>query len=152
MMDNGTEYGVRDMFAYQIRHISWWYWLATLGLLAASLSIWTEAIYYAMSLTAWQYLHFALRDRNPVSFTAQIRFAYLGLLALGTWDVFHFIHYLQLIGTTALVLTGYCPLARTLSLMPWNRRAPFTLSLIRLAYLTPPVRGSILHVLPGQTV
>jgi len=137
------------MFAYQIRHISWWYWLATLGLLAASLSIWTKAINYAIALIAWQYLHFSLRDRNPVSLTAQVRLVYLGLLALGTWDMFHFIHYLQLIGTTALVLTGYCPLARTLSLMPWNRRVPFTLALIRLAYLTPPVRGSILQVLPG---
>ncbi len=135
------------MFAYQIRHISWWYWLATLGLLAASLLGRPDAIFYAMALTAWQYLHFARRDRDPVSFTAQIRFAYLGLLALGTWDAFHFIHYLQLIGTTALVLTGYCPLARTLSLMPWNRRAPLTLSLVRRAYLTPPVRGSILPVM-----
>jgi hypothetical protein len=136
------------MFAYQIRHISGWYWLATLILLAASLSGWPEAIYYAMALIAWQYLHFSLRDRNPVSLTAQVRLVYLGLLALGTWDAFHFIHYLQLIGTTVLVLSGYCVLARTLSLMPWNRRVPFTLSLIRLVYLTPPVRGSIQQVLP----
>jgi len=139
------------MFAYQIRHISWWYWLATLALLAASLFGRSEAIYYAMALTAWQYLHFAWRDRNPVAFPAQIRFAYLGLLALGTWDAFHFIHYLQLVGTTALVLAGYCPLARTLLLVPWNRRVPFTLSLLRRAYLTPPVRGSILQVASGRT-
>lgn len=138
------------MLAYQIRHISWWYWLATLILLGASLFLRAEAVYYAMALTAWQYLHFARRDRNPVSFPAQIRFAYLGLLALGTWDAFHFIHYLQFIGTTALVFAGYCPLARTLSLMPWNRRAPFSLSLVWLAYLTPPVRGSILQVMPGR--
>jgi len=138
------------MFAYQVRHIAWWYWLVTLGLLAASLSVWPEGIYYTMASTAWQYLHFARRDRNPVSFAAQIRFVYLGLLALGMWDPFHFIHYLQLVATTALVLTGYCPLARTLVLMPWNRRVPFTLSLARIAYLTPPVRGSILRVLPPE--
>ena len=140
------------MLAYQIRQIGWWYWLATLVLLVASLSGWPEVIYFALALTAWQYLHFARRDRNPATFPAQIRFAYLGLLALGTWDAFHFIHYLQLVGTTALVLAGYCPLARTLSLMPWNRHVPFSLSLVRLAYLTPPVRGSILQVLPsGQS-
>jgi len=138
------------MFAYQIRHISWWYWLATLSLLAASLSVWYEAIYYAMALTAWQYLYFAQRDRNPVAFSAQIRFAYLGLLTFGLWGPFHFIHYLQLIGTTALVFSGYCPLARTLLLVPWNRRVPFTPSLVRLAYLTPPVRGSVLRILPGE--
>ena len=137
------------MLAYQIRQISWWYWFATLNLLAASLFARPEMIYYAMLLTAWQYMHFALRDRSPVSFSAQIRFAYLGLLALGTWDAFHFIHYLQLIGTTALVTAGYCPVARTLLLMPWNRRVPFSLWLARRAYLTPPVRGSILQILPA---
>jgi len=145
----GDANGGRIMLAYQIRHIAWWYWLATLSLLAASLSVWTEGIYFAIVLTAWQYLHFALRDGNPVSFPAQIRFVYLGLLALGLWSPFHIIHYVQLVGTTALVLAGYCPLARTLLLMPWNRRTPFTLSLARLVYLTPPVRGSILQILPA---
>ncbi|HYA37540.1 MAG TPA: hypothetical protein VEI74_04650 [Candidatus Methylomirabilis sp.] len=135
------------MLAYQVRHISWWYWLATVGLLGATLAGWAEGIFYTMALTAWQYLHFAWRDRNPVSFAAQIRFAYLGFLALGLWAPLHFIHHLQLVGTSALVLAGYCPLARTLVLMPWNRRVPFTSSLLRLAYLTPPVRGSILQIL-----
>lgn len=138
------------MLAYQIRQIAWWYWLATLSLLAAALSGWNEGIYYAMALTAWQYLHFAWRHRSPVAFPAQIRFAYLGFLALGLWQPLHFIHYLQLVATSALALTGYCPLARTLVLMPWNRRAPFTLSLMRIAYLTPPVRGSILRFLPAE--
>ena len=138
------------MLAYQIRQIAWWYWLATLSLLAAALSGWREGIYCAMALTAWQYLHFAWRDRSPVAFPAQIRLVYLGLLALGLWQPLHFIHYLQLAGTTVLLLAGYCPLARTLMLMPWNRRVPFTLSLARTAYLTPPVRGSVLRVLPAE--
>ena len=138
------------MLAYQIRHIGWWYWLATVGLLAATLSGWTEGIYCTMALTAWQYLHFARRDRSPLSFTAQARLVYLGLLVLGQWEPFHFIHYAQLIGTSATVLAGYCFLARTLSLVPWNRRVPFTLSLVRHAYLTPPVRGSILQILPAE--
>ncbi len=137
------------MFAYQVRHIGWWYWLATVGLLAATLTGWTDGIYYSMALTACQYLHFAWRDRDPVSFPAQIRLAYLGFLVLGQWEAFHFIHYVQLVGTSVLVLAGYCLLARTLSLMPWNRRAPFTLSLMRIAYLTPPVRGSVLQILPA---
>lgn len=137
------------MLAYQIRHIGWWYWLATLVLLAVTLSGWTEGIYYTMALTAWQYLHFTRRDRSPLSFTAQARLVYLGLLVLGQWEPFHFIYYAQLIGTSATVLAGYCFLARTLSLVPWNRRVPFTLSLVRRAYLTPPVRGSIMQILPA---
>ena len=135
------------MLAYQIRHISWWYWLATVGLLGVTLSGWTAGIYYAMALAAWQYLHFARRDRSPVSLAAQVRLVYFGILVLGQWEPFHFVYCLQLVFTTVLVLAGYCPLARTLALMPWNRRVPFTLSLMRHVYLTPPVRGSILQVL-----
>ena len=43
----------------------------------------------------------------------------------------------------------YCALARTLALMPWNRTQPLTLRLVRRAYLTPPLDGSILAVLAG---
>lgn len=138
------------MLAYQIRQIAWWYWLGTVGLLAATLSGWAEGIYYTMALTAWQYLHFARRDRSQVSFATQVRLVYLGLLVLGQWQPFHFIYYIQLVATTVLVLSGYCLLARTLSLMPWNRCVPFTLSLARRVYLTPPVRGSILQILPAE--
>jgi len=66
------------------------------------------------------------------------------------WDAFHFIHYVQLIGTSALLFAGGRPLARTLLIMPRNRRVPFARSLVRPTYLTPPVRGSIMQILPGE--
>jgi hypothetical protein len=41
-------------------------------------------------------------------------------------------------------------LARFLSLMPWNRRQSFTLSLLWRTFLSPPVRGNILQGLPPE--
>ena len=45
------------------------------------------------------------------------------------------------IGLGTNVLFGYCPLARMLHLMPWNRDEPFTLDLLRRVIVTPPTRG-----------
>ncbi|BAV34197.1 hypothetical protein SCL_1906 [Sulfuricaulis limicola] len=135
---------------FQYRHASWWYWLATVPLLIAGLSGRNEAFYWAMGLTVVQWIHFALRDRNAVSFPVQVRMGYLGLLLLGQWEPLYFIYYIQLIGTSAMVLFGYCPLARFMSLMPWNRSEPFSRSLVMRTILAPPTRGSILQGLPPE--
>jgi hypothetical protein len=135
---------------FQYRHVSWWYWLATIPLLIAGLSGRNEAFYWAMTLTVVQWIHFGLRDRSLTSFPVQVRMGYLGLLVLGQWDPFHFIYYIQLAGTSAMVLFGYCPLARMLSLMPWNRREPFSLALLKRTVCAPPTRGSILQGLAPE--
>jgi hypothetical protein len=135
---------------FQYRHVSWWYWLATIPMLVAGLSGRNEAFYWAMTLTAVQWVHFALRDRRLTSFPVQVRMGYLGLLVLGQWDPFHFIYYIQLAGTSAMVLFGYCPLARFMSLMPWNRSEPFSLALLKRTVFAPPTRGSILQGLAPE--
>ena len=135
---------------FQYRHVSWWYWFASVLLLIAGLTGRNEAFYYAMVLTTVQWIHFAWRDRSFVSFPVQVRMGYLGLLLLGQWDPFYFIYYLQLIGTSAMVLFGYCFLARVFSLMPWNRREPFSLTLVKRTMLLPPTRGSILQGLAPE--
>lgn len=135
---------------FQYRQVGWWYWLATVPLLIVGLAGRTEAFYCAMALTVVQWIHFALRDRSLISFPAQVRAGYLCLLLLGQWDPFYFIYYIQLIGTSAMVMLGYCPLARFLSLMPWNRSEPFSFSLAKRTILSPPVHGSILQGLPPK--
>jgi hypothetical protein len=68
----------------------------------------------------------------------QVRAAFLVLLLAALWPPLEFVNWLQLVGTTIRVVFDYCPLARTMSLMPWNRSAPLRLAEIRYAYLTPP--------------
>ena len=43
------------------------------------------------------------------------------------------------VGTAALVLVGYCLMARCLSLMPWNRTGPLTLPTIFRTFFSSPV-------------
>jgi hypothetical protein len=51
------------------------------------------------------------------------------------------IYYVQLVGTTAMVLCGYCPLARMLTLLPWNRSAPISTSWLKLLVFSPASGG-----------
>jgi hypothetical protein len=136
------------MIRSRFSDIKWWYWLATAILLAAYLVAGLRfAIFAAVALTAVQLVHFAARDGELTAFPIQVRAAYLGLLAAGLYPPLVFIHWIQLIGTWAMVLVGYCPLARMLSLLSWNRRQPLSAALVRRTFLSPPVRGSIVDAI-----
>lgn len=49
------------------------------------------------------------------------------------------VHWVQVIGTTAMVTAGYCLLARLLRLAPFNRTDPLTWSLIDQVRLRDPL-------------
>jgi hypothetical protein len=123
----------------------WWYWLLTGIALGARLAGWTAGLGVAMALTAVQAIHLTLRARRVTAFPVQVRVAYMGLLVLGSWAPL--VHWAQLCGTACLLVFDYCPLARMLSLLPWNRRGPLTLARLRSTFLTPPVQGSIVTAL-----
>lgn len=104
------------------RDLGWWYWLVTVGLLGANLLGWTTGVYLAMVLCAIQIVHVIWLTREGTAFPVQVRVVYLGLLAAGLWGPLQWIHWVQLVGTSARVLVGYCFLARVLSLAFWNRQ------------------------------
>jgi len=112
------------------RDLGWWYWFMMVGLLGAGLLGWTAGLYLAMVLCAIQIIHVSWLTRNVTSFPVQVRLAYLGLLLAGLWEPLQWIHWVQLIGTSARVVVGYCFLARVLSLASWNRRFPLSWELV----------------------
>lgn len=120
-----------------IRDLGWWYWLLTVALLGAGLCGWPEGIYLAMALCAVQIGHVIRLTRDLTAFPVQVRATYLAMLIAGLWSPLQWIHWMQLAGTTARVLIGYCLLARTLSLAPWNRRQPMTVTLLKQTFLSP---------------
>jgi hypothetical protein len=127
------------------RSIAWWYWLATAGLLTAGAFGWSIGVLLAIGLVVVQALHFTVRDRSAASFPVQVRLAYLLVLLSLLPPPLRRFYWLPVFGTWALVLFGYCTMARMLSLMPWNRTQPFSLGLLKRAFLSAPVRGSILQ-------
>lgn len=90
----------------------------------------------AMALCVVQIGHIVRLTRDITAFPVQVRGAYLGLLLTGLWGPLLWIHWMQLAGTTARILAGYCLLARMLSLAPWNRRQPLTSGLVQRTFLS----------------
>ena len=136
------------MIAY--RNISWWYWLATVGLLTAGLAGWTAAFLAAIGLSVVNLVHFWMREEKLTAFPVQVRLAYLGILAVAYWEPIRILYWIPFAGTWAMVLFGYCPLARILSLMPWNRSEPMSPDLVKRTFLSRPVRGNVLQGLPAN--
>lgn len=134
----------------RIQFISWQYWAVTDVLLIAAVLGWQPGFPAVIGLNIVQLVHFLVREKSLTAFPVQVRAAYLGLLLAGQWDPLYIIYFIQIIGTTVMVLADYCPLARFLSLMPWNRHEPFTLDLLRRTVFSSPVRGNILQGLPAE--
>jgi hypothetical protein len=122
--------------------IAWWYWLVTVLLLALEEAGWKPALYLAMAFCVVQGVHFAQRESNVAALTVQVRIAYLGLLLAGLWEPLHAIHWILLIGTSARVLVDYCFLARSLSLLPWNRLEPLSWGLLYRTFFLVPARAT----------
>ena len=119
-----------------IHDLGWWYWFLTVGLLGAGLFGWPAGIYVAILLCGVQIGHVIWLARDLTAFPVQVRVAYLAMLIAGLWGPLQWIHWMQLAGTTARVLVGYCLLARTLSLAPWNRWQPLSFALIRRTFFS----------------
>ena len=132
------------------RTLGWWYWLATVGLLAAHFAGAPSALRLAITLTGIQVVYYTLLEGEAKAFSVQIRVAFLGLLLLGLWKPLRFVHGIQLAGTLAVVLFDYCLLARILSLLPWNRRVTLSASLAIRTIFSRPVTGSILEAIQPQ--
>ena len=126
------------------------YWLLTVGFLAISLLIFPKALYIAITINLAHAMHYFYREPKITSFPMQVRVGYLCLLMLGLVPYLGWLHWVQLIGGTIMLTTGYCPLARMLSLFPWNRNQPISWNLISIVVFTPPVDGCILKALPPR--
>ncbi|HEU4684628.1 MAG TPA: hypothetical protein VFS39_09040 [Nitrospira sp.] len=117
------------------RDLVWWYWLFTGSLLGAGLFGWAWGLPLAIVLGLVQIGHVLWITRNPAAMALQVRLVYLAILIAGLYGPLTWFHWAQLVATAARVLVGYCFLARTLSLAPWNRSQPLTWPVIRDTYL-----------------
>lgn len=139
--------GVDMMIFY--RETGWRYWAASEVLLVIGLAGWYPAFALALVLALVQVAHYRARERSFTAFPVQVRIGYAAILLIALAPALHWLFWLPAVGTLALLLFGYCLLARCLSLMPWNRRERFTWQLAWRTFTAPPVRGSILQGLPA---
>ncbi len=140
-----------DVFDLRVlRDPSWIQWAVVTVLL------WLHAIgvHYALAaavvLCAGVAAAVALRLDSMRPYAVQIRYGHLAFLVAGLLPPTAWIIYIPLPGTTARVLTGYCPMSRLLMLMPWNRTQPLTWSRVRQVVLAPQRDGGILRLGGGD--
>jgi hypothetical protein len=131
------------------RSLSWWIWAITALCLAAGLMGFSSGYYAAIAISASQTGVFHFREGSLFAFPVQIRLAYTGLLIVCQVPSLGWLYWVPAVGTFALVLFGYCLMARVLSLLPGNRTEPMSLDLIQRTFLTPPVVGNVHHGLPA---
>ena len=98
-------------------------WAVTAPLLAAHLAGARGALGAVLVLCAVSIGYYAIRLGGVSPARVQVRLGFFSFVALGTLPGIGWILWLPLCGTTAQVLFGYCPMARILQLMPWNRAA-----------------------------
>ncbi|WEJ63314.1 hypothetical protein [Thiomicrorhabdus lithotrophica] len=132
------------MFSIKFNLI-WFYWAITDILLIVGVTIDPQFLYWAIAFNIIQVFHFYWLTPQVNNFAVQVRIAYLLLLIVALYPPLFFIFYLQIIGTTAMVLGNYCFLARLMSLMPWNNTKDFSLDLIKETFFSKPVNGSVQH-------
>jgi len=133
----------------EYRTIDWWFWLITACFLSLGLAGEDAGFYLAIGVTVFQVIYFIVREKSLSSFPVQVRYWYLIFLLVVLPEPLQFLYWLPAIGTWAQLVTGYCTMARCVSLLPWNRREKLSLSLLGKIFLTPPVRGSILQGMPS---
>ena len=123
------------------RKLNWWCWVAKTVLLFIGLAGWFDAFYLATALSALQMTQLRLRDGGFRALAVQVRVVYTGMLLLALWGPMHWLFWAPAIGTLAQVLFGYCTLARSLSLLPWNRSEPLSWLQVRQTFSARPLRG-----------
>lgn len=136
------------MFMIHYRALSWWYWLVTACLLSAGLAGYPAAFALATLFTAFQAVHFAVREKSAKAFPVQVRLGYLVLMLALYPEPLRLLYWAPALGTWAQLIFGYCMMARMVSLLPWNRKERLSVDLLRRTFFTPPVAGNILHGLP----
>ena len=132
-------------------NLVWWYWTATTILLIGVVAGNVQSLQAVIALNAVQVTHFIFREKSLIAFPVQVRITYFGLLLLAQAPFMFWIFWWQLIGTSAMVLFGYCFLARCLSLLPWNIKQVYSLELIKTTFLSPPVKGNTLQGLAANS-
>jgi len=124
------------------RRLIYGIWVVTwFGLLAGMFD--SRFFEYTIALTVVHSIGFlALLRFRPMVFPTQLRIAYVGWLVLGTFVPFlGVMMHITLVGLGANLIWGYCPLARMLYLLPWNRQQPLSLELAWRAFFTAPKPG-----------
>jgi hypothetical protein len=129
-----------------LKDLSWWSWVLMIALLAMRLVTQrVEPIVVAAGICAVLAVLDASR-RGLRAMSVQVRLGYVLLLLVGLLPGMSWIHLVQLVGTSARVVIGYCLLHRELMLMPWNSSGRQTLAAMLKTLFAVPGEGGLVRL------
>ena len=128
----------RKLFYINLNDWVWWAWTLTTALLAAGLCGYSRALIGATAVTAAHGLIVLVRDRSLVTYSVQLRAAYVLLLLICFLPYTRWLYWSIVVGTFALNIFGYCFLTRVLSLLPWNSHEAYTLDRLQRTFFSAP--------------
>lgn len=128
----------RRRFYFLVNDWTWWAWTLTAILLTIGLFGSPLAFVVAMVVTLIQSVALLVREKNVLAFSVQLRIAYFMLLGICYVPSMRWLYWLPMVGTFALVIFGYCLMARVLSLFPWNCHEALSADLIHRTFWSRP--------------
>lgn len=133
------------LFYFNVKDWTWWVWTITTVLLALGLAGYTGGFIAAMVLSGLQLVYFLFRERSLSAFPVQLRLAYFALLLICYLPAMRWLFWWPALGTFALIVFGYCLLARVLSLFPWNSNERYTLDRLMRTFFSKPDPSRVLN-------
>ena len=131
--------------------LMWGLWFITwLGLIAGIVDdVYFEYVVIFSAVHAIVFVVFFRFNVRP--FPVQVRIGYVVWVAVGTYVPYMVIlMYITLVGLATNLFLDYCPLARMMYLLPWNRDEKISFDLARRVFLSAPVSGKF-QPKPGST-
>ncbi len=128
------------------RGLTWNLWfISWLGLLAGLFSPqWYVAVVWFSVVHA--VLMLAMEQFRFIAFPVQVRVVYVVWVAIGTYVPYMgWLMWITTIGLATNLFLGYCPLARMLLLLPFNRRESLSWDVMRRIFLSPPINGRLIQ-------
>ena len=136
-----------------LRDVTWWSWLVMIALLAMRFAT-GDPIYVAIAAAICGVLageDLGQREGDFRAMSVQIRIGYIVMLGVGLVPGMGWIHAVQLVGTTARVLVGFCLLHRGLQMFPWNLSERLTAATVWRILTAPPGAGGLWQFGEGES-
>jgi hypothetical protein len=99
-------------------------WAITAPLLFASIAGVPWALSAVLALCSLTTIYYAAMLRSVSAYRVQVRMGFMLIAGTALLPGMQWILWIPAVGTSAQVIVGYCPMARILDLMPWNRSEP----------------------------
>jgi len=148
-MTNHARHEHRRVFFFMWHDWTWWAWLVTAAAITVGLLGPRVGFLAAVGVTVLQLVIVLMQTRQVTAFAVQLRAAYLALLLVCLLPRMRWLFWLPAVGTFALVIFGYCLMARVLSLLPHNRREKLSADLLARTFLSRPSPKRLEHLPPG---